>query len=91
MDSLLNDKELVEMMVRLKMESKILRGLVDVIIDNTYLGYEDSLRLTNEDRVLNVIKTFYKDEINNRLKELKAEKQAEIERQKSKGIDSEVD
>lgn len=91
MDSILMDKELVEMIVRLKMESKILRGLVDVILDNTYLSYDESLRLTNEDRVFSVLKTFYNDEINNRLKELKAEKQAEIERRKSKGIDSEVD
>lgn len=86
------DKELIEIIVNLKMESKILRGLVDVILDNTYLGYTDGeLRLTNEERILTVIKTFYGDECSNRLKELKADKQAEIERLKSKGIDSEVD
>lgn len=86
------DKELIEIIVRLKLESKILRGLVDVILDNTYLGYDDnSLRLANEDKVLTVIKTFYIEEYNNRLRDLKADKQAEIERLKSKGIDSEVD
>ena len=86
------DNELNEIIVRLKLESKILRGLVDVILDNTYLGYDDnSLRLANEDRVLTVIKTFYIEEYNNRLRDLKADKQAEIERLKSKGIDSEVD
>jgi len=85
------DKELIEIIVNLKMESKILRGLVDVILDNTYLGYDNSLKLANENRVLTVIKTFYIEEYNNRLRELKADKQAEIERLKSKGIDSEVD
>ena len=85
------DKELIEMIVRLKMESKILRGLIDVILDNSYLSYDNNLRLTNEDRVLTVVKTFFGDEYENRFKELKAEKQAEIERQKSKGINAEVE
>lgn len=81
------DKELIEIIVNLKMESKILRGLVDVILDNTYLGYDDnSLRLTNEDKVITVIKTFYIEEYSARLKSLKADKQAELERLKSKGI-----
>lgn len=81
------DKELIEIIVNLKMESKILRGLVDVILDNTYLGYDDnSLRLANEDKVVTVIKTFYIEEYSARLKSLKADKQAELERLKSKGI-----
>lgn len=81
------DKELIEIIVNLKMESKILRGLVDVILDNTCLGYtEDNLRLPNEDKVLTVIKTFYGDEYENRLKKLMDDRRAEIERLKSKGI-----
>ena len=85
------DKELMEIIVNLKMESKILRGLVDVILDNSYLSYDNNLRLTNEDRVLTVVKTFYGDEYENRIKELEAERQAEIERQKSKGISAEAE
>ena len=85
------DKELMEIIVNLKMESKILRGLVNVILDNTYLGYDNGLRLSNENMVLAVVKTFYKDEYENRLKELKAKELAEIERQKSKGINAEVE
>lgn len=85
------DKELIEIIVNLKMESKILRGLVNVILDNTYLGYDNGLRLSNENMVLAVVKTFYKDEYENRLKELKAKELAEIERQKSKGINAEVE
>lgn len=81
------DKELIEIIVNLKMESKILRGLVDVILYNTCLGYtEDNLRLTNEDKVLTVIKTFYGEEYENRLKKLMDDRRAEIERLKSKGI-----
>lgn len=86
------DKEIIEEIVKLRIQSKILRGLVDVIIDNTFLSYDgDTLRLTNEDRVLTVVKTFYGEECSNRLKELKAEKQAEIERFKSKGVDTEAE
>jgi hypothetical protein len=85
------DKELMEEIIKLKVQGKILRGLADVILDNTYLGYDGELRLTNEDRILTVIKTFYGDECSNRLKELKAEKQAEIEQARSKGIETEVE
>lgn len=85
------DKELIEEIVKLKVQGKILSGLVDVILDNTYLGYNGELRLTNEDRVLTVIKTFYGESCSNRLKELNAEKQAEIERARSKGIETEVE
>lgn len=86
------DNEILDEIVKLRIQSKILRGLVDVILDNTYLSYDgDTLRLTNEERVLTVVKTFYGEECSTRLKELQAEKQAEIERFKSKGVDTEED
>jgi hypothetical protein len=83
------DKELIEEIVRLKIESKILRGLVDVILDNCYLGYSGDMRLTNEDRVLAVVKTFYGEECDNKFKALKDDKRAEIERLKSNGAEVE--
>ena len=68
------DNELMEMIVRLKCESKILRGLVDSILDSTYLSYNgEDLRVGDGDRILTVLNTFFGDEVNNRIEQLKAE------------------
>ena len=72
------DNELVEMIVRLKCESRILRGLVDTILDNTRLSYsEDSIRIAEDEPVIMVLKAFFGDEVKNRLEELKAEREKE--------------
>ena len=76
------DKELMDLLVRLKVESKILRGLVDAILDNTYLNYSgDNLKLEScgADTVITIVKAFFGDEVDNRIKELNAKRRKEEE------------
>ena len=74
------DKEFIDMIVRLKCESKILRGLVDAIIESTYLSYTGKdLRINDGDKIITVLKTFFGDELEIRLKELKIEEEKEEE------------
>lgn len=69
------DNELMEMIVRLKCESKILRGLVDTILDNSRLTYGgDGLRVDEDLAIYAVLKAFFGDEVNNRIEQLKAER-----------------
>ena len=66
------DKELIDMIVRLKVESKILRGLIDVIFEGSRLTYDEKeLIVGNDSQLFAVIKAFFGDEYDNRLKELK--------------------
>lgn len=70
------DKELIDMIVNLKLDGKAFQVLVDTILDNARLGYDDeSLMIKNDDAVLSVIRAFRPDEYNNRLAALKAERE----------------
>ena len=72
------DKELIDLMVKLKLESNIQRILVDTILDSTYLSYNGKeLRVDDGDKILTVLKTFYGDEVDNRLKQLKEKDEKE--------------
>lgn len=68
------DNELMDLIVRLKVESKILRGLVDTILDSCRVNYDGSkLTIDNDAEIFAIIKAFYGDEYLNRLKVLKEE------------------
>lgn len=72
-------KEINEIIVDLKLNSKILRGLVDTILDNTKVDYSgETLTIVDSAPILAVIKAFYGDEYNNCLKEKISEREAEI-------------
>ena len=69
------DKELIDMIVNLKFDSKALNVLIDTILDNCRLGYDDeSLMIKNDEAVFSVVRAFRPDEYNNRLAALKAER-----------------
>ena len=76
--------EVSEIIVDLKLNSKILRGLVDIILDNTKVDYTgDTLAIADSAPILAVIKAFYGDEYNNCLKEKISEREAEIAKLKA--------
>lgn len=69
--------EIKEIIVNLKMESKILRSLVDTILDSCGLDYcEKGLSIRSDSEILTIIKTFYPEEYDNALTDLKAEAKA---------------
>lgn len=73
------DKELMQILVDLKIDSKAFTMLIDTILDNCRLNYsDDGLRIDSSEAILTVVKAFRCDEYNNRLEELKREK-AELE------------
>jgi hypothetical protein len=64
--------EIKEAIVNLKIDSKILRTLIDTILDSCDLDYmETDLSIRNDGKILAIVKTFYPDEYENRLKGLK--------------------
>lgn len=64
------DNTVNEIIVDLKLNAKILRGLVDTILDNTKADYSgEALTIADSAPILAVIKAFYGDEYNNCLKE----------------------
>lgn len=68
------DKELLDLLVNLKIEAKSFTMLVDTILDNCSLGYGGyDLRIEAERSILAVVKALAPDEYNNRLNELKEE------------------
>jgi hypothetical protein len=70
------DKELFDILVNLKIDSKALQTLIDTILDNCRLGYDDkSLVINNDEAVFSIIKAFRPDEYNNRFAALKAERE----------------
>ena len=70
------DKELFDILVNLKIDSKTLQTLIDTILDNCRLGYDDnSLVINNDSEILSIIKVFRPDEYNNRFAALKAERE----------------
>lgn len=72
------DKELMDILVNLKIDEKALTILVDTILDNCELiGYDgNNLRIISSSPIIAVIKAFRYDEYNNRLEELKAMRKA---------------
>lgn len=77
-------KEYIENLADLKVQSKILRGLVDVIFDSCRLNYDGTRLVIDDDMpILAVLKAFYSDELYNRIAELKR-KAAE----KEEGVDN---
>lgn len=66
------DKELLDLLVNLKIEAKYFQMLVDTILDNCDLGYGGyTLKIDSERSILAVVKALAPDEYNNRLNELK--------------------
>lgn len=70
--------EIKEAIVNLKIDSKILRTLIDTILDSCKVDYyAEALTIKRDDRILAIVKTFYPDEYENRLKDLKEKKEKE--------------
>ena len=66
------DRETINNIAELKVQSKILRGLVDVIFDSCRLNYDHtSLVVEDDDAIMAVLKAFYRDEFNNRVEDLR--------------------
>ena len=80
------DKELIDLIVNMKVDCKALQVLIDTILDNARLGYDDeSLMIRNDEAVFTVIKAFRRDEYDTRLNELKTEREKlKTEREKLK-------
>ena len=74
------DNTVNEIIVDLKLNAKILRGLVDTILDNTTTDYSgEALTIADSAPILAVIKAFYGDEYNNCLKERIREQNERLE------------
>lgn len=73
------DKELMELIVNLKIEAKYFTMLVDTILDNCDLGSGGGLKIDSERSILAVVKALAPDEYNNRLNELKEDKRIRAE------------
>ena len=66
------DRETINNLAELKVQSKILRGLVDVIFDSCRLNYDETSLVVDDDApIMAVLKAFYRDEFDNCLSELK--------------------
>ena len=64
--------EIKEAIINLKIDSKILRTLIDTILDSCEVDYYDkTLTVRRDEGILAIVKTFYPDEYENRLKDLK--------------------
>ena len=67
-------REIMEAAIKLRTESKILQGLIDHILDSSRLDYTgQDLRLADTDGILLLVKTFYGDEYDTRVRYLKEE------------------
>lgn len=66
------DRETINNLAELRVQSKILRGLVDVIFDSSRLNYDETSLVVDDDApIMAVLKAFYRDEFDNCLSELK--------------------
>ena len=63
--------ELREILVNLKLDSKILAKLVEAILDSCLRNSEDKLFIEVDTKIMSIIETFYPDKYDKRLKELK--------------------
>ena len=66
------DRETINNLAELKVQSKILRGLVDVIFDSCRLNYDHtSLVVEDDNSIMAVLKAFYRDEFDNCVEDLR--------------------
>ena len=66
------DRETINNLADLKVQSKILRGLVDVIFDSSRLSYDGTSLIVEDDAaIMAVLKAFYRDEFVSCVVELK--------------------
>ena len=66
------DRETINNLAELRVQSKILRGLVDVIFDSSRLNYDETSLVVDDDApIMAVLKAFYRDEFDNCVSELK--------------------
>lgn len=78
------DRETINNLAELRVQSKILRGLVDVIFDSCRLNYDETSLIVEDDAaVMAALKAFYRDEFNNRVYDLKAEAKRKAEAKKA--------
>ena len=78
------DRDTINNLAELKVQSKILRGLVDVIFDSCRLNYDHTSLVVDDDApIMAVLKAFYRDEFDNCLSELKAEAKRKAEAKKA--------
>ena len=77
------ENEIIEQLAEAKLESKIMRALIDTILDNSKLTYDgEGLRIESDSEMLAIIKAFFSDEYDNRLTQLKAERDQELQKAK---------
>lgn len=75
------ENEIIEQLAEAKMVSKIMRALIDTILDNSKLTYDgEGLRIESDSEMLAIIKAFFSDKYNNRLTQLKAERDQELKK-----------
>lgn len=78
------DRETINNLADLKVQSKILRGLVDVIFDSSRLSYDEtSLVVTDDAAIMAVLKAFYREEFDNCVYDLKEEAKRKAEAKKA--------
>lgn len=78
------DRETINNLAELKVQSKILRGLVDVIFDSSRLNYDGTSLLVEDDgAIMSVLKAFYREEFDNCITELKIK--ADMQRAEEEG------
>ena len=71
------DRETINNLAELKVQSKILRGLVDVIFDSSRLSYDGTSLIVEDDAaIMAVLKAFYREEFDNCVGALKIEAEA---------------
>ena len=58
---------------RLYYDNRVLVGLVDTILESLEIDYKGYPAIKDDERITTYIKTFYPDELNNRLEELRRE------------------
>ena len=75
------ENEIIEQLVEAKLESKIMRAFIDTILDNSRLTYGgEGLRLESDSEMFAIIKAFFSDEYDERLRQLKAERDQELKK-----------
>lgn len=75
------ENEIIEQLAEAKLESKIMRALIDTILDNSKLTYDgEGLRIESDSEMFAIIKAFFSDEYDNRLTQLKAERDQELKK-----------
>lgn len=79
--------EIMEAATKLKVDSKILQGIIDYILDASRLDYTgENLRFDDTDGILLFVKAFFGDEYDNRVRYLQ-EKAAEDEKKAAELMD----